>query len=311
MSATRFPGAGSPDYSATYSNIYSYLALPFSRDMTDDIDAVVMGVPFDLATTGRSGTRFGPTGIRQASAQLRWEEKRFPWRFALSDAYNVVDYGDIDFQEGSADEMMERVTATASEILAAGKKLITLGGDHFISLPLLRAVHAQHGPVALLHFDAHTDTEPTEAKYNHGSMFYRAAKEGLYDPSASVQVGIRTEYDYDDHELTVLDASWINNHSVSDVTDRIKAVIGDRPVYLSFDIDCIDPAFAPGTGTPVAGGLTTDRALQIIRSLGDLNLVGLDLMEVAPVYDHAEVTCLAGATLVLDMLYLLASQKAG
>lgn len=295
--------------SNTFSNIFTYLGLPLSRELAAELDAVVMGVPYDLATTGRSGTRFGPTGIRQASSQLRWEAKRFPWRFALSERFKVQDYGDLDFEEGNSDEMLALVQAHASRILAAGKKLVTLGGDHFISLPLLRAVHETYGQVALLHFDAHTDTEASDAKYNHGAMFYHADKEGLYDPAASVQVGIRTEYDYDTHTMTVLDASWVNNHSTEQVIERIKSVIGERPVYLSFDIDCLDPAFAPGTGTPVAGGLTSDRALQIIRSLGDLNIVGMDLMEVSPAYDHADVTSLAAATLVLEMLYLLASQK--
>lgn len=295
--------------SNTFSNIFTYMGLPLSRELCDELDAVVMGVPYDLATTGRSGTRYGPTAIRQASAQLRWEEKRFPWRFVLGDRLSVQDYGDIDYQEGNSDEMLSLVQSHAHRIISAGKTLMTLGGDHFISLPLLRAVNQTHGKVALLHFDAHTDTEATDAKYNHGAMFYHADKEGLYDPEHSVQVGIRTEYDYDTHSMTVLDGSWVNNHSVDQVVERINSVIGDRPVYLSFDIDCLDPAFAPGTGTPVAGGLTSDRALQIIRGLGKLNIVGMDLMEVSPAYDHADVTSLAAATLVLDMLYLLASRK--
>jgi agmatinase len=297
--------------SNAFGNIFTYLGFPLSRELCDELDAVVMGVPYDLATTGRSGTRFGPTAIRQASAQLRWEEKRFPWRFALRDSFKVQDYGDLDFEEGNSDEMLSLVQAHANRIISAGKKLITLGGDHFISLPLLRALHANYGQVSLLHFDAHTDTEASDAKYNHGAMFYHAANEGLYDPAASVQVGIRTEYDYDTHPITVLDSSWVNNHSVEEVVARIKSVIGDRPVYLSFDIDCLDPAFAPGTGTPVAGGLSSDRALQIIRGLQGLNIVGMDLMEVSPAYDHADITALAAATLVLDMLYLLASQKVG
>jgi agmatinase len=293
----------------TYGNIFSYLGVPLSRELSADVDAVVLGVPYDLATTGRSGTRFGPNGIRQASAQLRWEEKRWPWRFALRDHLKVIDFGDVIFDDGDSDVMMALTEEHASAIVAAGKKLITLGGDHFVSLPLLRGVHQHHGSVALLHFDAHTDTEVSSDKYNHGCMFHHAMEEGLIDPAASVQVGIRTEYDYDTHQMTVLDASWSNNHTPSEIAQRIKSVVGDRPVYLSFDIDCLDPAFAPGTGTPVAGGLTTDKVLQIFRELTSLNLVAMDLMEVAPAYDQAEVTSLAGATLVLEMLYLLASQK--
>ena len=173
---------------------------------------------------------------------------------------------------------------------------------------LLRAHAAKYGQLALLHFDAHTDTEESDAAYNHGSMFYHAPLEGLIDPAASVQVGIRTDYNQKNHGFTVLDASWVNNHSVDDCIARIKEVLGDRPVYLSFDIDCLDPAFAPGTGTPVSGGLTSDRALQIIRGLSGVNIVGMDVVEVAPAYDHAEITSLAAATLALEMLYLKASQ---
>ncbi len=285
------------------------MGLPLSRELDDTIDAVVMGVPFDLATSGRSGTRYGPNGIRQASAHLRWEEQRWPWRFALADKFKVDDYGDLVYEDGDGDDLLEVVSEEAGKIFAAGKKLITLGGDHFITLPLLRAAHAQFGKMALLHFDAHTDTEKSDAKYNHGSMFYHAPNEGLIDPAHSVQVGIRTEYDYDDHDFTVMDAAFANDHSAEEIVTRIKDTIGDMPVYLSFDIDCLDPAYAPGTGTPVAGGITTDKALKIIRALGDLNIVAMDLMEVAPAYDSADVTSLAGATLTLEMLYLLASQK--
>jgi agmatinase len=307
MSATQSRPFGAD--STTYANIFTFMGLPLSRDLSADTDAVVMGVPYDLATTGRSGTRFGPAGIRQASSQLRWEQKRWPWSFALAERLKVDDYGDIVYEEGNSDEMMELVSAEADRIMSAGKTLLTLGGDHFITLPLLRAAARHHGPMALLHFDAHTDTEPSDARYNHGSMFYHAPKEGLIDAGASVQVGIRTEYDPDDHELTVLDADWANDHSAEDVAARISSVIGDRPVYLSFDIDCLDPGCAPGTGTPVAGGLSSNKALQIIRRLSGLNIVAMDVMEVAPAYDSGEVTSLAAATLALEMLYVLAQRK--
>ncbi len=285
------------------------MGLPLSRDLNDQVDAVVMGVPYDLATSGRSGTRFGPTGIRQASAQLRWEEKRWPWSFSLAEKLHVIDYGDLNFDDGNSDDMIELATAEASKIMAAGKTLLTLGGDHFITLPLIRAAHKHYGKVALLHFDAHTDNEESDLAYNHGSMFYHAPREGLIDPEHSVQVGIRTEYSQGDHPFTVLDAAWANNHSVEEILERIRSVVGDLPVYLSFDIDCLDPAYAPGTGTPVAGGLTSDKALQIIRGLQGLNIVAMDLMEVAPAYDHAEITSLAGATLALDMLHVIAANK--
>jgi len=295
--------------SNTFANIFTYMGLPLSRDLTDDVDAVVMGIPYDLATTARSGARYGPAGIRQASSQLRWENKRWPWTFSLGDKLNVVDYGDLDFKIGDNDEMMKTVTLEAQKIMAAGKLLLSFGGDHFVTLPLLRAAHKQFGKVALLHFDAHTDNDVSDDGCDHGTMFYHAPREGLIDPNKSVQVGIRTEYIYDAHEFTVLNAAWANTHSVDEIIKKIKEQVGDSPIYLTFDIDCLDPAFAPGTGTPVAGGLTSDKALQIIRGLKGLNIVAMDLVEVAPSYDHAEITSLAGATLALEMLYMYASTK--
>ena len=305
MSDSTLFGAGS----STYANIFTFMGLPLSRDLNEQVDAVVMGVPYDLATSGRSGTRFGPTGIRQASAQLRWEEKRWPWTFALADKLSVIDYGDLDFIDGNHAAMVEKVVAEAGRIFAAGKRLLTLGGDHYISLPLLRAASKHHGKLALLHFDAHTDTEQNHGDYNHGAMFYQAQNEALIDPDKSIQVGIRTEYDYDKHNFTVLDAPWANGHSADEIVGRIREAVGDSAIYLSFDIDCLDPAFAPGTGTPVVGGLSSDKAMQVIRALQGLNIVAMDVMEVAPAYDHAEVTSLAAATLALEMLHMVAATK--
>lgn len=294
----------------TYANIFSYISLPLSRDIGHpDLDVVVMGVPFDLATTGRSGTRFGPTGIRQASSQLRWEEKRWPWTFSLSEQLNAIDYGDVVWELGNAHDMFKVVQETAESIIEAGNQLVTLGGDHVIALPLIRAHAKHHGPVALLHFDAHTDNEQDPNPVNHGAMFYHGEKEGVIDVAHSVQVGIRTEYNYQTHPFKVLNADFVNNEGIENTLKEIKTCVGDKPVYLSFDIDCLDPAFAPGTGTPVMGGLSSNQALQIIRGLTGLNIIGCDLVEVAPAYDHADVTSLAGATLVLEMLHVLAANK--
>jgi len=163
--------------------------------------------------------------------------------------------------------------------------------------------------MALVHFDAHTDTYPNDTEIDHGSMFYHAPKQGLIDPGHSIQVGIRTEYRPEDHEFEVIDAAQANDMSADDIVASIIQRVGNLPVYLTFDIDCLDPAYAPGTGTPVVGGLTTDKALKIIRGLKDLNIVGCDLVEVNPAYDHAEITALAGATILLEFLYLLAHKK--
>jgi len=296
------------DYSM-YANVFSYLGFPLTRDLDNpDIDAVVMGVPYDLATSGRAGTRSGPMGIRQASSNLRWEEKRWPWDFSVQDRLNVVDYGDVQFYFGDSEDMLEKVEAAAAEIVAKGKMLVSFGGDHFVTLPLLRAHAKTHGKLALIHFDAHTDTYSEDEKYSHGSMFYHAPREGLIDPARSVQVGIRTEYTVATHEFEVIDANKANNQSVEETISQIRARVGDGPVYLTFDIDCLDPAFAPGTGTPVVGGLSTNRVLQILKGIADLDIVGFDLVEVSPAYDHADVTALAGASIALQFLYMRASR---
>ncbi len=297
------------DYPNTYGNIFSFMDFPLSKTLSEEVDAVVMGIPYDLATTGRSGTRYGPNAIRQASAQLRWEKKRWPWHFALNEKLNIIDYGDIVFEDGNSQDLTELVTEQAGKIIAANKTLLSFGGDHFITLPLLRACHKQYGQLALIHFDAHTDDEAREDIINHGSMFYHAPREGLIDSEKTIQIGIRTEYNYDEHPFTVLDGAQANNLSVEDIITAIKETVGDGPVYLSFDIDCLDPAYAPGTGTPVAGGVSTNKALQIIRGLTDINIVAMDVVEVAPAYDRSEITALAGATLALEMLYLLGSKQ--
>ncbi|HHC1337015.1 TPA: agmatinase [Klebsiella pneumoniae] len=221
---------------------------------------------------------------------------------------NVVDCGDLVYAFGDAREMSEKLQAHAEKLLAAGKRMLSFGGDHFVTLPLLRA-HAKHfGKMALVHFDAHTDTYANGCEFDHGTMFYTAPNEGLIDPNHSVQIGIRTEFDKD-NGFTVLDAGQVNDRSVDDVIAQVKQIVGDMPVYLTFDIDCLDPAFAPGTGTPVIGGLTSDRAIKLVRGLKDLNIVGMDVVEVAPAYDQSEITALAAATLALEMLYIQAAKK--
>ena len=177
-----------------------------------------------------------------------------------------------------------------------------MGGDHFVSYPVLRSYAKHHGPLSLVHFDAHSDTWSDDMKrVDHGTMFYHAANEGLIDDSRSVQVGLRTTND-EPMAFNILDARWVHEHGPSVVADRIKEVVGNNKVYLTFDIDCLDPAFAPGTGTPVCGGLSSWQALEIIRGLGGINLVGMDIVEVAPAYDVGEITSLAGATLAVEMI---------
>jgi len=293
-----------------YSNAMTFMRRPLVKDPRLEVaDVVILGVPFDMATSGRSGARMGPDAIRRASVNLSWEGKKFPWNFKLFEHTSVIDAGDLVFDCGDAKELTLRLEAAADQILASGKTLLSLGGDHFITLPILRAYAKHYGEMALIHFDAHTDTYNNGSSYDHGTMFYHAPNEKLIDPQSSVQIGIRTEYQQQGHGFHVINAMQANDLSAEKIVAQIKKVVADKPVYLTFDIDCLDPAFAPGTGTPVCGGISSDKALKIIRALQGINLVGMDVVEVSPAYDNSEITALAAATIALELLYLWTANK--
>ena len=292
---------------STYAGITSFMRRRYSRDLRG-VDVVVSGVPFDTATSNRPGARFGPRGIRAASSVMAWE-RHWPWTFDPFDHLAVIDYGDCNFDYGSPHDTPAYIEAHADKILDAGCAMLTMGGDHFISYPLLKAHARKHGALSLIHFDAHSDTWADEegGRIDHGTMFWHAAREGLVAPSRSVQIGLRTTND--DHQgFAVLDARQVHQRGCAAIVEAIRARVGDNPVYLTFDIDCLDPAFAPGTGTPVCGGLSTAQALEILGGLRGINLVGMDVVEVAPAYDHADITSLAAATLAMEMLCLYAAR---
>jgi len=288
----------------TFGGALSFLRRTYTRDIAG-ADVVVSGIPFDMATSNRPGARLGPRGIRAASVGLA-ELQSYPFGFDLFEHLEIADYGDCFIDFGHPEEVVERVEAHCREILAHDAFMVTLGGDHFVTYPILRAHAAKYGPLSLVHFDAHCDTwEDDGNRLDHGSMFLRAIREGIIDPTRSVQVGIRTHND-DTFGMTVLGAPWVHREGVGAALDVIHEVVGDNQAYLTFDIDCLDPAFAPGTGTPVAGGLSTAQALEAVRGLGALELVGMDVVEVAPPYDVAEVTALAAATIAHDVICLRA-----
>jgi agmatinase len=294
----------------TYSNIGTFLRVPQTRELKG-AEHVFLGVPYDTATTFRPGARFGPQGVRAGSAQL-CELKSFPHGFNPLEHVKAIDYGDVYFDHSVPHTVPGAIEQTAAEIIKHDVFLTTFGGDHFITYPLLKAHAAKYGPLALIHFDAHPDTWPEvegkEVELNHGTMFYRAVKEGLIVPAKSVQTGIRTWVD-DKMGLTIIGAPEVHEKGAAMALDKIKRIVGKHPAYLTFDIDCLDPAFAPGTGTPVAGGLSTAQAFAILRGLGSLNIVGMDVVEVAPAYDQAEITAIAAATIAYDQLCLRAIKK--
>ena len=290
----------------TYGGALSFLRRRYDRNISG-YDVVVSGVPYDGAATYRSGCRLGPRAIRAASVQLA-ELKAFPFGFDLFKHLAVADYGDCFIDPHHPQTVATAIEEHACNILKHDAKMLTFGGDHFISLPLIRAHAKKYGPVALLQFDAHCDTwEDDGTRLDHGTMFARAVREGLVDVKKSTQVGLRTHNDTD-LGFEILTAPWVHQNGIMAALDIACTRSGDAPVYLSFDIDGLDPAYAPGTGTPVVGGLASWQALELVRGLGGLNLIGMDVVEVAPAYDHAEITAIAAATVAHDWLCLLAKK---
>ena len=295
-------------FESTYAGALSLFRRPYSKQI-DDSDLIISGVPYDLAVTNRPGARFGPRGIRAASSHNSWFGASWPWDFDPFKQIKATDYGDCAVDHGHPERIPDSIEAHARHVLSGGAKILTMGGDHFIAYPILKAVSEKYGTVSLVHFDAHSDTWYEEGeRIDHGTMFYHAARKGYVAPEQSVQIGLRT-WNPDNLGFNVLDADFVHQEGVSAVVEKTLSIVGDNPVYMSFDIDCLDPSFAPGTGTPVCGGLSTYQAQSIIRGLKPLNFIGMDLVEVAPAYDHAEITALAAASLILDFICILASQK--
>jgi agmatinase len=290
----------------TFGGVLSFMRRRYTKDLRG-IDIAVSGIPLDLATTYRSGARLGPSAVRAASVQLN--ERLHPWGFGPCDRLAIADYGDCWLDVHRPETVFDTILAHARRILASGARMLTLGGDHYITYPLLKA-HAERfgAPLALVHFDAHCDTwaDDAQGSLNHGTMFYKAIKDGLIDPGHSIQVGIRTWND-DFMGVEVVGADVVHASGVDAVVRRILDRVGGRLCYLTFDIDCLDPAFAPGTGTPVPGGLSSAQALAILRQLVPLNLCGMDVVEVAPAYDQSEITALAAAHVAAEMLCVYAA----
>jgi len=297
------------NHEMTFGGVLSFMRRTFTKDL-GGVDLVVSGVPFDLATTNRPGARLGPNGIRAASAEVA-SLLPYPWGFDPFADLAVSDYGDCFLDVHNPMTIEDTIADHARHILKSGARMLTLGGDHYISYPLLKAHVEKFGkPLSLIHFDAHCDTWPDDEprSLNHGSMFYKAVKDGLIDPKRSVQVGIRTWND-DFMGIRILDAQWIHDNGTKAAIQEVKRVVGDHAAYLTFDIDCLDPAFAPGTGTPVSGGLSSAQALAILRGFGELDICGMDVVEVAPPFDHAQITALSAAHIAVDMICLMRNRK--
>jgi agmatinase len=293
----------------------TFARLPRLEDV-EDFDVAVVGVPFDAGVTYRSGARFGPAYIRQGSRLLR------PYNPALDVSpfagVQVVDAGDIAANPFDIADALTQIQQGVQHLSSQGRNVVILGGDHTVALPALRALHSQHGPIALVHFDAHLDTWDTyfHAPYTHGTPFRRAWEEGLLDADRTMHVGIRgslySEKDLLEDEsmgFSIVHAREMDRLGADAVVERIRERVGDAPVYVSIDIDVLDPGFAPATGTPEAGGLTSRELLTMVRGFAGANVVGGDVVEVSPPYDHAEVTAIVAANLAYEYVSLFARAR--
>lgn len=291
-----------------FAGIATFARLPRIEDVPR-ADIAVVGVPFDGGVSYRPGARFGPTHVREASRLLRpYNPAQDVLPFAQQ---QVVDAGDLAVNPFDIETAIGEIEGGARALRGRADRLVVIGGDHTLALPLLRVVAADHGPVAVLHFDAHLDTWDTYfgAPYTHGTPFRRASEEGLIDMTASIHVGTRgplyTKTDLDDDArlgFAVVTSDFVEDFGVEAAIDRIRTRVGSAPVYVSVDIDVLDPAHAPGTGTPEAGGLTSRELLRMLRALADLEIVGADVVEVAPSYDHAQLTGVAASHVVYELL---------
>ena len=301
-------GRKGPAHDPTYAGALSFMRRRYGKDVAGS-DLVIWGVPFDLSVTNRPGTRFGPQAIRRASAIFDGDPQ-YPSGIDPFARLLAMDYGDCALPRGDLGACARAIETEAAGILASGAHLVTLGGDHFITLPLLRADVARHGKLALVQFDAHQDTwDDGVGAISHGTFVLEAVREDLIDVERSIQVGIRTVAPRD-CGIEVLDGYQAHALGVEGVAARIRQRVGQGPAYLTFDIDAVDPAFAPGTGTPVAGGLSSAQALQMVWAIRDLDFRGMDIVEVSPPYDHADATAIAGAAVAQHYIQALALKKA-
>ena len=302
LAFTREPGTATVA-EPTFAGAMSFARRRYSKSL-EGVDVAVVGVPFDLATTSRPGARLGPRAIREASTMVAWDRVH-EWDLDPFDDHSVIDYGDVLFSAGLDASIPTEIQDQFTEVHRHGVKTLMLGGDHFSTYPVLKSLAAFHDePLSLVHFDAHSDTwREDEKTVNHGTMFFHAAQEGLVDPATSAQMGIRT-FNNESHGFNVFSAERVREIGVDAMVATVRDIVGDRPTYLTFDIDCLDPSMAPGTGTPVIGGLSTMEAQQLLRGMRGVNLRGADVVEVAPTYDVSQITALAAATMAMNIVAL-------
>jgi agmatinase len=291
-----------------YQGLLTFWRAPHTQDL-DGVDIAVYGVPFDGGTSNRPGARFGPRSIREQSCYVGLYDQCWPNDYAFKDRYSLIDYGDVVSFPGRTEDMVAAVDATVSKMVESDVSTLGLGGDHLTSYPAVKAHARKHGPLSLIHFDAHPDLVDAPHLF-HGSMFAVAVQEGLINPDASIQIGIRTPSP-PSPKLHVLTADRCLRMDGRAIADRILEVVGNRKCYVTLDVDAMDPAYTGGTGTPAPGGLTSALQREILWCLKGVNAIGGDVVEVSPPYDEAAKTAIVGAIVAMDMLHILGEARGG
>ena len=288
----------------TFGGALSFARRRYTKNLSG-VDIAITGVPFDQAVTNRPGTRLGPRAIREASS-LQAPDQPYGWPFDVFSESTIVDYGDLAFDYANIPQFPAALQSHIASILQSGAASVSLGGDHYVTFPILKAYAEKFGPISLIQIDAHTDTwaDDNMDRVDHGTMFYKAVKSGVVDPKTSVQIGIRT-HNPDTLGVEIIDAAQVHRIGPEAVAKRAKSIVGQNPVYLTFDIDGLDPAFAPGTGTPVWGGLSSAQAAVVLRELAGINIRGGDVVEVSPPFDTTGATAIAGAHVAVELCCLL------
>ncbi len=291
------------------SNLFGFMRFPLiiknKYTLKDKFNTIIIGIPCEITCTGKPGSKLAPNSIRKQSINLFWEKKKWPWNISLEKYIKIIDGGDIIYKQGNIKNLNKKITQLVTNLLEIKKNIIFIGGDHYITLPILRTYKNFYKNISLIHFDAHTDNYYENNPYDHGSIIYQIKKENLVLEKNIIQIGIRT-YINKKNKINIINAEKTNYISTKKIINKIKNTTNNLPTYITFDIDCIDPSYAPGTGTPVIGGITIHKILKIIRKLKKINIIGFDLVEVSPIYDKSGITSLTAANIILDLIYLQA-----
>ncbi len=289
------------------SNLFGFMRFPLiikkKYSIKDIFNTIILGIPCEISSTGKPGSKLAPDSIRKESIHLYWEKKKWPWNFSLNKYIKIIDGGDLIYKNGNIKNFNKKIKEKITNLLKIKKNIIFIGGDHYITLPILKTYKNFYKNMSLIHFDAHTDMYNNNNTYDHGNIINKIIEKKIIKKKNIIQIGIRT-YINKNNNINIISSEKVNKISTKKIIKKIEQTTNNLPTYISFDIDCIDPSYAPGTGTPVIGGITIHKILEIIRKLKNINIIGFDMVEISPIYDKSGITSLTAASLILELIYL-------